>query len=438
VTAARDAWRVAADAAVRAEAPLAALPEPALRSPQQRTAATVAKDAARAVRARFVAAHADAVYDELTAQRTRHRQLAELVAAAAEAFPGLVPSEAQLAVDRARTQAAKEGFEIDQGIFVRGILGSPVAGPHLLDAMRRPTGRAQRLLPEFVRTGVAELGSVRIHRRGQAAHLTMTRDDCLNAEDDRQVDDMETAVDLALLDPVVRVGVLRGGQMSHQRYRGRRVFSAGINLRSLHAGQISLVNFLLRREMGYLSKLVRGLVPDGDAPWHTEALEKPWIAAVDTFAIGGGAQLLLVCDHVIAGSDAYLCLPAAQEGIVPGAAGLRLGKVAGPRLARQVILLGRRIWAAEPDARFLVDEVVGPDDVGDAVEAAVVRLAGPAVVANRRMLNLSQESPDEFRRYMSEFALRQALRLYSDDVISRADRFSVRKTVPAGALVRAS
>ena len=52
----------------------------------------------------------------------------------------------------------------------------------------------------------------------------------------------------ALLDPAVRVGVLRGGEMSHPRYRGKRVFSAGINLKSLHAGEISLVDFLLRRD----------------------------------------------------------------------------------------------------------------------------------------------------------------------------------------------
>jgi thioesterase DpgC len=43
------------------------------------------------------------------------------------------------------------------------------------------------------------------------------------AEDNQQVDDMETAVDLALLDPDVRVGLLRGGEMSHPRYRGKRV-----------------------------------------------------------------------------------------------------------------------------------------------------------------------------------------------------------------------
>jgi (3,5-dihydroxyphenyl)acetyl-CoA 1,2-dioxygenase len=123
------------------------------------------------------------------------------------------------------------------------------------------------------------------------------RDDCLNAEDNQQVDDMETAVDLALLDPDVRVGLLRGGEMSHPRYRGKRVFSAGINLKALHAGRISLVDFLLRRELDYISKLMRGVLVEDRAFWHPPTAAKPWVAAVGGFAIGGGMQLLLAFDH---------------------------------------------------------------------------------------------------------------------------------------------
>jgi thioesterase DpgC len=253
----------------------------------------------------------------------------------------------------------------------------------------------------------------------------MVRDDCLNAEDVRQVDDMETTVDLALLDPEVRVAVLRGGQMTHPRYRGKRVFSAGINLKSLHAGQISLVDFLLRRELGYISKLIRGVAVSGPAgAWRADRVEKPWVAAVDSFAIGGGAQLLLVFDYVIAACDAYFSLPAAREGIVPGASAIRLGRVAGARLARQVILGGRRIWATEPDARLLVDEVVEPAEIDAAVERAVRHLAGPAVVPNRRMINLAEEPAEAFRCFMAEFALQQAMRLYAPDVIDKVGRFS--------------
>ncbi len=421
------ARRAVARAAERADDLVASLPGPASRSPEQRVTAAAAKDAARALRAQFMDTHADAVYDTLTGGRTRYLRLAELAEAAAAAFPGLVPGAGQLAAERTRPQAGKEGHEIDQGIFFSRVLRSPLAGSHLLDAMLRPTPRALRLLPEFTRTATADLGSVRLERSGGVARLTMCRDDCLNAEDDRQAEDMETAVDLALLDPAVRVGLLRGGEMSHPRYRGRRVFSAGLNLKVLHAGGISLTGFLLRRELGYIHKLIRGVLIGDGASWHSPMIEKPWVAAVDSFAIGGGAQLLLVLDHVIAASDAYISLPAAQEGIIPGAASFRLTRCAGTRLSRQMILQGRRVWASEPAARLLVDDVADPRDLDLAIDKSLGRLQCPAVIANRRMLNLAEEPPDEFRRYMAEFAMRQALRLYGDDVIGKAGRFQAEK-----------
>ncbi|MGX2997550.1 (3,5-dihydroxyphenyl)acetyl-CoA 1,2-dioxygenase DpgC [Streptomyces sp. JNUCC 64] len=411
----------------RADKELAALPAPAARTATERAAADAVKDRARALRARFLAAHADTVYDRLTRGRTRELRIDGLVAAAALAYPGLVPTGDRLARERALPQAEKEGHEIDQGIFLRAVLRSPVAGPHLLAAMLRPTDRARELLPRFLRTGTLELEAVRLERRDGVARLTMCRDDRLNAEDERQVDDMETAVDLALLDPGVRVGLVRGGEMSHPRYRGRRVFSAGINLKYLSSGDIPLVGFLLRRELGYLHKLVRGIRAD-DAPWHTPYTEKPWVAAVDGFAIGGGAQLLLVFDHVIAASDAYLSLPAAREGIIPGVSNLRLGRSTGPRLARQVILSGRRVWASEPAARLLVDEVADPAGMDAAVERSLTALDGEAVIANRHMLNLAEEPEDAFRAYAAEFALQQALRLYGADVIDKVGRFAAGST----------
>lgn len=421
------ARRALAQAAGRTDDLVASLPEPGRRSAGQRAAATAAKETARTLRAQFMATHTDAVYEQLTEGRTVYLRLAELAGAAAVAFPGLVPTAGQLAAEQAQPQAGKEDHEIDQGIFFSWVLRSPLAGPHLLDAMLRPTPRALGALPEFTRTGMTDLGSVRLERSGSVALLTMCRDDCLNAEDNRQVDDMETAVDLALLDPAVRVGLLRGGVMSHPRYRGKRVFSAGINLKALHAGDISLVDFVLRRELGYIHKIIRGVLLEERAYWLTRTLEKPWVAAVDSFAIGGGAQLLLVIDHVLAASDAYISLPAANEGIVPGAASLRLTRCAGARLSRQIILQGRRIWASEPAARLLVDDVAEPDDLEVAIEESLERLQGPAVIANRRMLNLAEESPEEFRVYLAEFALQQAVRLYSDDVISKAGRFQENK-----------
>jgi thioesterase DpgC len=176
--------------------------------------------------------------------------------------------------------------------------------------------------------------------------------------------------------------------------------------------------------------MVRGIRRDRKAAESSngksveEKYEKPWIAAVDSFAIGGGTQLLLVCDRVIAAADSYFSLPAAQEGIVPGLANLRLTRLLGSRKTRQVILFGRRISAQEPDARLLVDEVVDSAEMERAIDNSVQQLKSPAVGINRHMLNLAEEPLETFLEYVAEFALVQAERLYSPDVLAKIGKFS--------------
>ncbi|WP_432841789.1 (3,5-dihydroxyphenyl)acetyl-CoA 1,2-dioxygenase DpgC [Dactylosporangium sp. CA-092794] len=393
-------------------------PRPA-RDGDQQAAADLLHDIARRVRAAFFGRHAERVYDELTDGTTTSLRLAELADLAGQLFPGLVPSTKQVAADNELAQRDKEGREIDLGILFSALLAAPAAGEHLMTAMLRPTPRALELLADFQRTDEIVLEAARLDRRGTAGHVTITNGHCLNAEDNRHVADMETLVDVVLLDPRVRVGVLRGGVMTHPRYAGRRVFSAGINLRDLHAGKISYVDFLLTRELGYLSKIFRGLAAPA---WSAATVQKPWLAAVDSFAIGGGAQILLVCDWVVAAGDAYFSLPAAQEGIVPGLAGLRLTRFLGASRARAVILDGARIAATDASARTIFDEIAGPPDMDAAVTAAADRLAAPAVAANRRLLNQADEPVDQLRNYLATFALHQALRVYAPDVLAKEPR----------------
>ncbi|MFJ2773985.1 (3,5-dihydroxyphenyl)acetyl-CoA 1,2-dioxygenase DpgC [Streptomyces sp. NPDC087300] len=435
------AWQGPRAVAARAEEILAQVPAKAGRTAEEQARVDEALAEARRARGAFLAEHGQAVYDALTGHRTRCLWLDELVFAAAELLDGLVPTRAQMAAESALAQAGKEGREIDQAVFFAGVLSHEQAGTHLMEAQLRPTDRALALLPEYTERGGVDLGPLRVDRVGRATHLTVTNEAALNAEDNELIAAMDVGVDLALLDDLSTVGVLRGGEMTHPRYRGRRVFSAGINLRHLDAGRISYTDFLLRRELGYISKLQRGLlltdgngrpVTDGRGEpvqvprphWSTRTVQKPWIAAVDTFAIGGGMQLLFAFDRVIAADDAYFSLPAAQEGIIPGVANLRLPRIAGNRLARQVVLSGRRLRATEPEARLICDDVVPPADVDAAVDAAVEELSAPAVVANRMMLNLAEEPPAVLRAYMAEFALHQGLRLYADDVLEKTTKFS--------------
>ncbi|MBW8832252.1 MAG: enoyl-CoA hydratase/isomerase family protein [Burkholderiales bacterium] len=400
---------------------LGALPLPTSRSPGQRADAAAVHERCRQSRMAFMDRHGAWLYDEITAARTRPLRLADLVRAAAEHAPALFATPAQWAEDSRRTQADKEGWEIEQGIFLRGVLRDPLCGTHLIESMLNPTPRALQLLDQFRRTGHAEVGPVRIERHGDAAHLTVCNDKGLNAEDNVLAEGMEVCVDLALLDEHVRVGVLRGGVMSHPKYRGKRVFCSGINLSHLQRGAISYIDFLLGREFGYVNKIRHGLYGVAtDGPPGPPTREKPWVAAVDSFAIGGGVQLLLVFDHVIASRGTYFSLPAAKEGIVPGVSNLRLAPRVGNRLARDMIMRGRTVRAEEPDAALLVDQLVDDEAAMEpAIEAAVAVMRSDAIVPNRRMMRLGEEPIDLFRAYMAEFALEQAKRIHAPAVLAR-------------------
>ncbi|MER5203382.1 enoyl-CoA hydratase/isomerase family protein [Streptomyces sp. NPDC002825] len=401
---------------------LAALPPRADRSAAEHGDADRVERAARHARHRFLTLHAGHLYDELTEGRKHRIRLDELAFAAADAYPGLVPTRAQISADRKLPQAEKSDGEVDQGILFAHLLDGRETGEHLLRSMLAPTPRALDLLPEFRRSGRVDLGRAVVRRDGFVAEVTICNQDVLNAEDDAVVEALETAVDLALLDDAVSVGVLRGSVLSHPRYSGRRAFGAGINLTHLYTGQISFVDFMLRRELGYIRKLIHGLRHDpADDLLHPRG-GKPWVGAIDTFAIGGATQVALVLDRVVAGSDAYFSLPALAEGIIPGAANLRLGRVVGRRMAERLIFFGEKVAATGPEARELCDEVVAPDAVDGAVAASAERLADPAVPANRRMLHLAEESDDLFRTYMSRYALEQSARMHSPDVVAKLER----------------
>jgi thioesterase DpgC len=397
---------------------LAGLPEPARRAPEQRRMAAEIHGHCRRLRADFLRTHADDVYRTLTDGLRQDQRLDHIAYGFAEFCPGLVPDREVVAVDRGRALPGKEGWEIDQGLLFSDLLGRRDCGEHLVTSMLTPTRRASQLRAQFARTGQVDLGAATVCRVGAAAHITVRNPGFLNAEDDVVVAALETAVDLALLDDDVAVAVLRGDAVTHPRYAGRRIFNAGINLTHLYQGKISFIDFLMCRELGYINKIFRGLHLGPDRP----LVHKPWIGVVDTFAIGGGMQLLLVLDRVIAEAGAYLTLPALREGIIPGAANLRLSRQVGGRLARQLIFGGRRLEMTDPQVRLVCDTVVDTDQVDAVVNRAVEELANPAVGANRRVLHLAEEPPQQFREYMAAYAGEQCHRLFSADLVRNLER----------------
>jgi (3,5-dihydroxyphenyl)acetyl-CoA 1,2-dioxygenase len=368
-----------------------------------------------------------AVYEELTDGLTRPLRLAELAYGAAERHPGLVPTRAQIDAERTHHQSDKEGLEIAQGDFIARVLADPRCGAHLIAAMSEPLGDSLAALDTFKRDGSIDLGPMRVDRAGPVGVVTNQNHSCLNAEDDASTRAMEIAVDLVLLDDGIKVGVLRGGPATHPKHAGRRIFGAGINLTHLYTGQISLIEFMLDRELGAITKMFRGHRVTSDLPVQLDdgAREKPWVAVVESFAIGGACQWLLVMDRVVAQRGSYFNLPARKEGIIPGAANLRLPRLVGERAARQAIMFERAFDADTPEGRLIADEVVADEEIDPALERSIEQLlsAGTtALVANRRALRAAQEPLDQFRRYMSVYASEQARCLYSPALIENLER----------------
>jgi thioesterase DpgC len=363
-------------------------------------------------------AHARALYDEASEGLARHVRVDALLRRVGRQHPGALPSAEEVEAERGRDLRHQLGVELAQAQLLSAVLRDPVAGGHLVESMLTPKAEALAALEGFTVRGRLDLGVVSVERRGGVGLVTVERGDRLNAENDETTSALETAVDVVSLDPGIRACVLRGGYARHPRYEGRRVFSAGIDLSELYAGRISYLFFVVR-ELGFVAKMQRGVLHEGT--WH----EKPWIAAVDTFAIGGGTQILLVMDRVVSADDATLSLPASKEGIIPGAAPLRLPRFVGTALARRAILF-EEAWPADSvPGRLICDVVVPADQLDDEVERTVeaVTAMGPTSLrANRRALREAEEPREVFRDYMAHYARDQATCLASDELAGNLER----------------
>ena len=405
---------------------LAKLPKKPKRTAEQQMAAQVILQDGRRSREQFLARHADAIYRKLTKNLAAFTRVDDLVYDAAKLVPDLTPTRKQVDAESGLMQSEKDGVEVDQGIFLAQVLALRDTGTHLCHAMLMPKMEAIERGAEFIKNGVVDFGPARVERRGKSAVVTVVNPRFLNAEDDDTLDDTETAADIAILDPMSEICVLRGGVVEHSKYKGRKIFSAGINLTHLYMGKIPYL-WYIRRDMGIVNKMLRGLAMGGTSPdeVYGGTREKPWVAGVDVFAIGGGCQYLLAMDYVVAGSDAYMTLPARKEGIIPGAANLRLTRFVGARIARQAILMGRRLDCDTPEGRLICDQVVPPGEMEQAIDQVVEDFTGSGVVSaagNRRAFRVGEEPLDLFRRYMAVYCREQAYCHFSPALIANLEK----------------
>lgn len=128
-----------------------------------------------------------------------------------------------------------------------------------------------------------------------------------------------------------------------------------------------------------------------------DGLAIPTIAAVNGFALGGGFELALCCDILLAAESARFALPEVRLGLIPGGGGTqRLTRAVGPRVAADLMMTGRQISAEEAWHRGLASEVVPDNELAARARIRAERLAGNAPRALheiKRLVRLATETP---------------------------------------------
>lgn len=204
-------------------------------------------------------------------------------------------------------------------------------------------------------------------QQGNVLLVTMNRPDVYNAVNAQMHEEMSDCWDAFAADQDLWVAVLTGA--------GDKAFSAGNDLKATAKGGIS-----------------KGLPPTGFAGLSSRFdLEKPIIAAVNGFAMGGGFETALSCDIIIASENAKFALPEVKVGFFASASGVqRLSRYIGRLAAQEMMLSGRTIDAAEALRLGCVNEVVAPDALMDRAMAKAQELASvspSSVKATKRILN---------------------------------------------------
>ncbi|HEY8449184.1 MAG TPA: enoyl-CoA hydratase-related protein [Bacillota bacterium] len=209
--------------------------------------------------------------------------------------------------------------------------------------------------------------SLIVERRERVALVRLNRPQALNALNAQLMDELIDALQTLDRDEQVLCIVLTGNE---------RAFAAGADIKEM--AEASIVDIAKRESF-----------------WHWERLrkiKKPLIAAVNGYALGGGCELAMLCDMIIAGESAKFGQPEINLGIIPGAGGTqRLPRAIGKAKAMEWVLTGRFYSAAEAERAGLVTRVVPDEAVVDealklAAEIAAkpplaVRMAKDAVLA---------------------------------------------------------
>ena len=203
--------------------------------------------------------------------------------------------------------------------------------------------------------------------------ITLNRPKALNALNDQLMDEMGEALLAFNADDGIGCIVLTGSE---------RAFAAGADIPTMLPH-----TFASAFKSGLISK-----------NWETILqVRKPVIAAVGGFALGGGCELAMMCDFVIAADTAKFGQPEIKLGIVPGAGGTqRLPRAIGKSKAMDMLLTARMMGAAEAESAGLVSRVVPADKLLEEALAAAETIngfSGPSVMLIKELVNLAFQGP---------------------------------------------
>lgn len=216
--------------------------------------------------------------------------------------------------------------------------------------------------------------AVTVVRDGHVLEITLDRPK-VNAIDVETSQALAAAFKQLHDDADLRCAILTGA--------GDRIFSAGWDLKALNAGEMSLDNWWESDDYG-----------DGGFTGLTENwfLNKPVIAAINGHAIGGGFEMALGCDLLIAADHVEFGLPEMPLGIVPDAGALqRLPRRIPHNIAMEMFLLGRRMGAAEAAQYGLVNKVVPAADLMGAAREWAASIAWSAPLAMQSVKEVQRE-----------------------------------------------
>ena len=375
----------------------------------------------------FLQQYSNYIYNLVTNNQKKYVGIDELVFAVNNFVPYLTPSKKELEVENKKMLKDKDGIETDQGLLLSSILSHKKEGNHLCHSMLLPSQLAIENKEKFIKNKKAQFDGASVEKFDKHVVVTLENGQYLNAEDERTLLPLEAAIDLAIMDADTEICVLRGETVKHPKYREKKIFGAGINLTHLYQGKISFL-WYIKRDMGAVNKVFRGIASEQNEPENSlfPIKEKPWIATLDTFAIGGGCQYLLVMDHIIAEDGSYMTLPARKEGIIPGMANLRLWRFTGDRIARQAIQNGLMIKSNSSEGKLICDEIIKENSMDESLLNTITAYTNSGVVgasSNRRAFRIGQEPLDVFRKYMSTYCHDQAQCHFSDALIKNLENY---------------